>query len=530
MADFSGPFSSDGRKPNDEDDPPTSYEPQTPNATPKPTPSPGGPRRAGTRTGVPDLPDDTLGPPLSGRGPKPGPAPRRPDRGAERGADRTGHQERLSAGLHDESRSAPAIDLGWRPELVDTNNPLLDAARVTMVLVMRLRLAESAPPVDNLREVFDRHLADFERTLGRARMPRDEIKTASYLLCTFVDEIIQSETIWGQQSGWGNPSLSSRRHQDAKGGERFFAFAGDALKEPERSLDLLEFMYICLCFGFRGVLRTARDGERKLEDYRDRLYREIRSLRGEGERDLSLRWQGVQERRSPIAYVPLWVIGSVCSAVLVVAFLALRLSLVAVAAPVESALNAMGRDKLDLVNVVNAAPVEVATTVRRLKSFLPDEITQRLITVDEFPDRSLVRLNSDRCFASGSATVEPAFLATLGRVGAAITQVAGTVEVVGHSDNQPISSLRFASNLELSRARAQGVLAALVQAGVPETRLRADGRGDAEPLPGADNATTAGRGRNRRVEIIVYEGMTSVSASYAPSGAPAPVSGVIVPR
>lgn len=76
----------------------------------------------------------------------------------------------------------------------------------------------------------------------------------------------------------------------------------------------------------------------------------------------------------------------------------------------------------------------------------------------------------------------------------------GQVLITGHTDNQPIRSLRFPSNWHLSKDRAasaKAVLAGFVQS----NRLTAEGRADTEPV--ADNNSVEGRSRNRRVEITL---------------------------
>lgn len=73
------------------------------------------------------------------------------------------------------------------------------------------------------------------------------------------------------------------------------------------------------------------------------------------------------------------------------------------------------------------------------------------------------------------------------------------VRIEGHTDN--VGSAE--SNMDLSRRRAESVMKFLVKSGVPAGRLVAEGFGVTKPI--ADNATAAGRERNRRVAFMVVE-------------------------
>jgi type VI secretion system protein ImpK len=76
--------------------------------------------------------------------------------------------------------------------------------------------------------------------------------------------------------------------------------------------------------------------------------------------------------------------------------------------------------------------------------------------------------------------------------------------VIGHSDNQPIRTVRFPSNFHLSTARAEAAAAIIADAAGNAARFNAEGRADAEPL--ADNRTAEGREQNRRVEVVLLRG------------------------
>jgi hypothetical protein len=59
--------------------------------------------------------------------------------------------------------------------------------------------------------------------------------------------------------------------------------------------------------------------------------------------------------------------------------------------------------------------------------------------------------------------------------------VPGSVLITGHTDNQPIRSLRFPSNWHLSQARAESVRDLLAPTVKPE-RMKAEGRAESQPL------------------------------------------------
>lgn len=102
------------------------------------------------------------------------------------------------------------------------------------------------------------------------------------------------------------------------------------------------------------------------------------------------------------------------------------------------------------------------------------------------------------------------------------------IRVEGHADNVEIGpSLRsrYASNWELSKARASGVARYLIEkGGLDSARVSAVGYGDRRPV--APNGNEDGRIKNRRVEILLYEPQVSPEASkpQAPGTTQAPDS------
>ncbi len=107
-------------------------------------------------------------------------------------------------------------------------------------------------------------------------------------------------------------------------------------------------------------------------------------------------------------------------------------------------------------------------------------------------------------FPSGSAEMPAAALGALDAVAAGLAEHGTGLELVieGHTDNVPIHSARFASNWHLSTARATFVVARLIeQHHMDATLLSASGYGEHHPV--ASNDTAEGRGRNRRVDIVI---------------------------
>ncbi len=114
-----------------------------------------------------------------------------------------------------------------------------------------------------------------------------------------------------------------------------------------------------------------------------------------------------------------------------------------------------------------------------------------------------VTLPNTILFDSGKATLKSATSAELDHILSVLKQKypSKEIDVVGHTDTDPIRKSPWKDNWELSAQRALSVARYLIQHGVPESQVRASGCGPARPV--ASNLTSAGKARNRRVEIVV---------------------------
>lgn len=117
-------------------------------------------------------------------------------------------------------------------------------------------------------------------------------------------------------------------------------------------------------------------------------------------------------------------------------------------------------------------------------------------------DRGItLRIDNNLLFSSGQASLTLRGQRVLQDLMETLETFDGRISVEGHTDNIPISTNRFPSNWELSTGRATSVLRYLADAGLPETRLRAIGYADTQPLE--SNDTPRGRAANRRVELLL---------------------------
>jgi len=123
--------------------------------------------------------------------------------------------------------------------------------------------------------------------------------------------------------------------------------------------------------------------------------------------------------------------------------------------------------------------------------------------IDLVPDQTMrIILTSDLLFALGKSELSTAAQSSLKKIGAVIQQTPYMINVVGHTDNIPMVSNKFASNWELSVARASTVARFLInELDMNPNQFVVSGYSSYRPI--VPNTTAANRARNRRVEIII---------------------------
>ena len=391
----------------------------------------------------------------------------------------------------------PGLAAQAPPEPGSGLNPLVAAANPLLNVVPQLRASLAHPNPASARDRLAQQIKEFEQRARAANLPNEQVVAARYALCTLLDEAAAS-TPWGGSGMWAGASLLVLFHNENWGGEKFFQLLSKLAERPAEHRNLLELMYVCLALGLEGRYRVLDNGKAQLEALRERLAQLLRDTRGEYERELSPHWQGVSvERKSMLAAVPLWVALGVAGVLMLGTYSALGYLLNEASDPAFASIQA-----LRVPAPAQAAPPPPAPAAQpRLAAFLAPEVAQGLLAVRDEQGRSVITIRGDGLFAPGSATLAPAYLGVLDRIASALGKVAGKVQVVGHTDNQPMRSARFPSNWHLSQERAQAVVSLLQGKTSDPGRYTAEGRADAEPI--AANATPAGRASNRRVEIVL---------------------------
>ncbi len=398
--------------------------------------------------------------------------------------------------------SAPAVT----PSLTGMNK-LIACASTLFSLISRIRNRAQHMDPDKLRQSVVAEVRAFENRALQAGISAQNVKVARYALCATLDDVVLN-TPWGGQSSWGLQSMVGTFHRETVGGDRFYDLLARLEKEPGANVDMLEFLYMCMSLGFEGRLRVEQGGSEKHLQIRGALARIIRAQRGPLERDLSPHWEGENKPFKPRSvWRVVWVAVAVTAALLMLQFVGLSWALSTSTERVVGQLSVI--DSGPVAELQRRAPppppAPLAPTaeeqLKKVEGFLQPEIDDGIVEVFQKGNTLIVRIIGSGMFGSGSDELSSRFRGPVDRVAKALNDEPGPVIIAGHSDNVPIRSARFPSNMALSLARAKSVMARMSGALDNASRLTAEGRAEKEPI--ADNATRAGRARNRRIEVLL---------------------------
>lgn len=187
-------------------------------------------------------------------------------------------------------------------------------------------------------------------------------------------------------------------------------------------------------------------------------------------------------------------------------------------AAIEQALEASERRERDsqarIADLGSRLNVALAQRVQELSRYRSDFFGRLRQILADRPDIRVVGdrfvFQSEVFFDSGSATINPAGLTELEKLADALVELENEIpdeinwvlRVDGHTDSRPIRGA-FASNWDLSAARAIAVVQYLIAQGVSPQHLVAAGFGEFQPLDTAE--TDDAYRRNRRIELKLTE-------------------------
>src|SRR5829696_2949418 len=390
----------------------------------------------------------------------------------------------------------PVVAAEGTEDMAVGGDVLTVAAAPLLQLMARLRNTASPPDSGDLYQRTVRQIRVFEQEARDKGVPLEQLRPAHYALCATLDLLVLN-TPWGSGGTWSQRSLVSTFHQEVRSGERFFDVLKQMCANPGRFLPVIELMYICISLGFIGQYRLSRRGVGEINRIREETYAVIVRQKKPAEPALAPHTKGVNAPYRPARFiVPLWVAAAAGLGIIGALFLWFSISLNAESDTVYARLQGAPPDRMPTITrtpVVEPAPAIAVAP--------PPPEPSSLVEVLGTPAQPLVRIIGRNMFASGSATLTPSFKPLLERIGLALKEEIGPVKVIGYTDSEPIRTIAFPSNFQLSTARAQAASTIIGAALGEPSRITVEGRADADPI--APNATPEGRERNRRIEVVL---------------------------
>jgi type VI secretion system protein ImpK len=429
-----------------------------------------------------------------------------------------------------ETIQANLATLGGLNALIALANPILGA-------VPQIRRTLKHPDPDGLRASLRDQIESLQTSASFAEVSDAAMQSATYALCALLDESAAA-TPWG--GAWIENGLLKEICGESGGSEGFFTrlerISSTSDPTDADSADLLEFYDVCLALGFEGRYRKAESGRQALLEVRNNLYTLI-ARRRPRPTELSVRWRSATAE------------AAAAPALQMAAEVSARVSAQHAAAaagtsdaeitlpPVKpSFLSRIPRRAVwsGLAGIVGVMLVFYLAALRLLDSetrdFLAPSVSKTTpggrtapgtapapapvpasaslakalegepVTLTEEGGRIALVLRHDRQFPSGSIQPAANLRPVLQKIAAALEGIPGAIIVSGHADASPAGT-RYASNTELSAARARAVAQLMAPKLSAPSRLSVEGKGDAEPL--ASGSTREDRARNRRVTITV---------------------------
>jgi chemotaxis protein MotB len=166
------------------------------------------------------------------------------------------------------------------------------------------------------------------------------------------------------------------------------------------------------------------------------------------------------------------------------------------------------------------ASSSIPAIAKELEKYVKQNHLQQQVQVHEEARGLVISLMSDKSYYdSGSAQLRPETQKLLDGVSKVLKRSSNEIVVEGNTDNVPISTSLYPTNWELSAARAVGVARYITErGGLDPHHVAAVGYGEFRSRNG--NATEDQRQQNRRVDIVLLRGNSSLNGASAAEGGP----------
>ncbi|RWH84512.1 MAG: type VI secretion system protein TssL [Mesorhizobium sp.] len=374
---------------------------------------------------------------------------------------------------------------------------------------------ESALPPENPEALRTRLLDELVRARDAAMAAGSSLERAdqaAWVVAALLDDLALN-TPWGGASAWPRQPLVVMLRGDVDAGTQFFTRLDELERHPNRDRELLELQYHCLALGFRGKYRVpGRSGDRSINAVRVAAARFLRDADADGA-PLSPNWKGVIASDEPQRFiVPIWVMGLGAAVLATAIYLGLSMGLSSQAVELSTLVRALpppARGDISRTSPpVDAPPPEAVdfALVPEFQAGAPANLRAALSGTESVSlARLIIQASNPELFQSSRPTLTEGFEPLIGSIAKVILanqELIGNITVVGHTDSVPLQrSNPLSTNQRLSEARAATISEMLVQNGVPQNRIRFEGRAATDPV--ADDSTRAGRALNRRVEVLV---------------------------
>lgn len=156
--------------------------------------------------------------------------------------------------------------------------------------------------VDKLKMMLSDALTKFTIRSQQNGVSENLLKSAQYILCSFIDEAILS-TKFGQDIRWSQQSMLSTNFNESWGGETFFKIRLFCLDNISEYIEVFELIYICLSLDFKGQFAHKSNGKLMLDRIKRESYDVICQYRElYDDTELAKSWESEYEPKIPVKY------------------------------------------------------------------------------------------------------------------------------------------------------------------------------------------------------------------------------------